>query len=121
MELLKPKGNPMSEHTGSPWRSEPEGRGFMISGVIEEGPRSGDILPNHPRARVIARCPGQDKEGRANAALIAEAPELLGVLERMLEVTEGCRCPNNGSGDCEWCQVASYARLVIRDAKAEGK
>ncbi len=22
------------------------------------------------------------------------------------EHPEGCRCPNNGGGDCEWCKIA---------------
>lgn len=66
-------------HTPGPWRVEktPFEPSPVIVGLMEEGPRPGDFLPNNPRCRVIAQCKGTDDEGKANAYLIASAPDLL--------------------------------------------
>lgn len=63
---------------------------------------------------------GTSDNGLANARLIAEAPEMLEVLEQLIDQSQGCTCPNNGGGDCDWCQAVDHARLVIEAAKGEG-
>jgi hypothetical protein len=87
----------MSKHTSGPWYVEEEPAGILV--VAEK-----------PGLCVSVTVPGRKTtaEDRANARLIAAAPELLNALKTVL------------SGDSHtWSQRAEKAIAVI--AKAEGK
>ena len=33
----------------------------------------------------------------------------------LIKHPEGCRCPNNGGGDCEWCEAAEQMSLALAE------
>lgn len=35
------------------------------------------------------------------------------IIQDFMDHPEGCLCPNNGGGDCDWCQLVDTARLAI--------
>ena len=95
----------MSGHTPGPWRLEV---GVNTGWFDIRGPKGiGDVLLAQRPA-----WPDRAAESVANARLIAAAPELLAVVDRML-LTHGCDLPPAECADCR------DARLAI--AKAEGR
>ena len=97
----------MSKHTSGRWRLGEVGT-ISIPVYADKGNVLSDVA--------IVRAYG-DVEGVANARLIAEAPEMLDVIEQLIDQSQGCMCPNNGGGDCDWCQIVDHARLVIEAIK----
>lgn len=98
----------MSGHTAGKWRVGDAGKTVF-------GPPNGE-----PSPETIAAC-----KTRANATLIASAPELLDILKRLTEKTERANeIQHNGVRVCaeDWAELymlTNEARAAI--AKAEGK
>lgn len=95
----------MNSHTEGPWKLNKSGEP-----VIQWGDQT--------RAEYAVLMPDEGYSAWSeDARLIVQSPELLDVLEVLTEHPEGCLCPNNGGGDCAWCQAADRARLVIEAAR----
>ena len=45
----------------------------------------------------------------------AEIKTLKEHIEYLLDEPQGCTCPNNGGGDCDWCMVAGRAKDALQD------
>jgi len=41
--------------------------------------------------------------------------ELKNAIRVFIDLPAGCTCPNNGSGDCEWCESASIAKCLLEE------
>lgn len=104
------KTHTKATHTPGPWQPEGQDLRSRVGDhdwwVTAPKGRQGTFLP--------AVCSGPDAE--ANARLIAAAPTLLEALQLLVDAPQGCRCENNGGGDCEWCSRARDARAAIADA-----
>ena len=104
----------MTGHTPGPWM------------LLEDRLRSGDYLIGASPADAFARVPSANENSRANARLIAAAPDLLAAL-RILNHMGGderggyCICPrSDGSAPNEKHSTGcAMARAAI--SKAEGK
>lgn len=70
----------MSKHTPGPWTVEDVGYGDIQEN--ESRP-----MVTSPKGRIIAD-PGDDAAGRANARLIAAAPEMLAALKRIRDARD---------------------------------
>lgn len=101
-----------SLHTPGPW--------FAVNAGTKREPmmevRAARIAGNEPRHCVAIVCTGDSHQQMesANAALIAAAPELLEVVERMLsrEVMVLCEC---GESSC----ASTKARAAVAKARGE--
>jgi len=93
----------MTTHTPWPWR-------VGSDGVV--------LGPDFPRDIPIGRVNLDKRDGKANARLLAAAPELLDVLRRVV-----AECgPDRGEklrADRVWTQLLAEAEAVV--AKAEGR
>src|SRR5687767_9585749 len=82
----------MSKHTPGPW----------TAGVLDEWPSGAPInvtpAPNGPVICTMSK--SQSLPHRANARLIAAAPDLLGAVTALLEPLAECRWDHNG-----YCQA----------------
>lgn len=111
----------MSKPTAGPWRGErdPFNEGTQICGQLEEHPHKAPSIPTlrTPRSRIVARLPGNDEEGLANARLIAAAPDLLAACEAVLTFTIKSRQPRM---TLEQAQIGGAALTkIVRDAIAK--
>jgi len=41
--------------------------------------------------------------------------ELENALDVFIHMPQGCTCPNNGGGDCPWCESASIAKTLLEE------
>jgi hypothetical protein len=104
----------VDKHTPGPWEAEQaherQDLWWDIEGAMPKGLTPGryniaDTMNRH-------HCVSPD-EDRANARLIAAAPELLAACRRLLHF--GDDCGDHCSNSCQWCQL----RAAI--SKAEGE
>jgi hypothetical protein len=96
----------MSEHTPGPW----------LPFISETG---GFAIEDSNRSRILcqrADWPHRAQESRANARLIAAAPELLAALKAYLVAKPQCECSDHSG--CPMASARVLARAAI--AKAEG-
>ena len=105
----------MSAHTPGPWLQHPT---YPL--IIKQdcapiaGPDEDVMICNAQSHNNSGFFPSFD-EGRANARLIAAAPELLEALEAAEQaMTDVCDC-----GECGGCQVTAQTRAAIAKAKGE--
>ncbi len=95
-----------TQHTPGPWHTEPEewteGRGIAICD------NDGIVAIVDPECEDIAAC----DEAQANARLIASAPALLKVLEKLVR-----RAENGDTIEPGWYEIEDAGRIV---AEAKG-
>ena len=117
----------MSGHTPGPWEVLPESDSHegplnIVSEYEEKGGRAS--------ANWIAECDLQSDEAqnRANARLIAAAPDLLDALKALVDWQgvehEAVPVPDSGAEDCpgdDTCRCAIVAQVNAAIAKAEGR
>ena len=41
--------------------------------------------------------------------------ELENAIRIFIHMPQGCTCPNNGGGDCEWCESAGIAKALLEE------
>lgn len=97
----------MAQHTPGPWRAN--------SSLIE-GPQMALQIASVSRPK-LGHAPRSDDEARANAALIAAAPDLLAALKDAARILEAVRF-SAGLGKT---QIERMERAKATIAKAEGR
>ena len=103
-----------TEHTPAPWLRSRSGNQFQIvAGSDLNGEPNELIATVHPAAITIDREPCD--ETRANARLVASAPDLLSALEALLHSAESLHA------SCDHSEPKSFeiARAAIAKAKGE--
>lgn len=108
----------MSKHTTGPWVFDPENTGqtydvgYGIYSYPDPQGWAGPTVAQIP-LRSCGRVPVSEEEAKANARLIAAAPDLLAALKALIETDR------HDLTDKRPCDSCSAARAAI--AKAEGK
>jgi hypothetical protein len=101
----------MSKHTPAPWTNLPRLQCIPICGQHEVGLSLGFISSSNPE---------RTAEGKANARLIAAAPDLLEALEAM--IVGACAVAVHHAGERATLQMAvDMATKVIARAKGESQ
>ena len=97
-----------TKHTPGPWRPIPYGETIAIQSMTIDG---GNVVIVNPKGKTQSGIP--NNQDRANARLIAAAPEMLEALERLLNVPV---LPDMGH-EQQLIDAINNATRIIKQAK----
>lgn len=107
----------MSKHTPGPWKVIRDGNDLSVRSANSRD--TGKITHLDIAENIGGLRPGPDftdrSEAKANARLIAAAPELLAELEMLSNIVEGCGMATMPEVECRLV----FARAAITKAKGE--
>lgn len=93
----------MAEHTPGPWEYDEE-----FNAIVRRTDRTTEVIADMPDASADDGSRVIDLQAQADAQLIAAAPELLAMLDRLLD--DGCHeyHPTTGMPSCFYCAASLF-------------